>query len=79
MVVRMRDRTVTSDEGNKPPRIVRRSGGSVMTWRWARIVPLSARGRDGLKIAEVTFTSADRVRDVSHNINTGGLASPRPK
>lgn len=30
-------------------------------------------------IAEVTFTSAGRVRDVLHNLNTEGLDSLRPK
>ena len=32
-----------------------------------------------LKIAEVTFTSADRVRDVIHNFNADGFDSLAPK
>nr|WP_234378900.1 hypothetical protein [Streptomyces sp. FXJ1.172]WEP00476.1 hypothetical protein A6P39_041255 [Streptomyces sp. FXJ1.172] len=31
------------------------------------------------KIAEVSFTSADRVRDVIHNFNTDGFDSLYPK
>ncbi|WP_246101222.1 hypothetical protein [Streptomyces cyaneus] len=30
------------------------------------------------KISEVTFTSADRVRDVIHNFNAGGFDSLSP-
>lgn len=37
----------------------------MVTWRRAQVVLLSAQGRPVAKIAEVTFTSADRaVRDV---------------
>ncbi|MFJ9457362.1 transposase [Kitasatospora sp. NPDC101447] len=35
--------------------------------------------RDVAKIAEVTFTSPDRVRDVIHNVNADGFASLYPK
>jgi hypothetical protein len=31
------------------------------------------------KIAEVTFTSPDRIRDVIHNFNTDGFASIYPR
>ncbi|WTP28497.1 helix-turn-helix domain-containing protein [Streptomyces sp. NBC_00203] len=41
-----------------------------MTWRRAQMVLLSAQGMPVAKIAEVTFTSADRVRDVIHNFKT---------
>lgn len=37
------------------------------------MVLLSAQGMPVAKIAEVTFTSDDRVRDVLHNVNTDGL------
>jgi transposase len=40
---------------------------------------LSAQGMTVAKIAEVTFTSADRVRDVIHNFNADGFAAPYPK
>jgi len=43
------------------------------------MVLLSAQGMDAVRIAEVTFTSADRVRDVLHNFNTDGFDSLRPK
>ncbi len=36
-------------------------------------------GMDAPQIAEVTFTSADRVRDVIHNFNADGFDSLRPK
>ena len=42
-------------------RIVRRSSGSVVTWRRAQMVLLSVQGVD-VSGAKVTFTSPDRVR-----------------
>jgi transposase len=43
------------------------------------MVLLSAQGMDVTKIAEVTFTSGDRVRDVLHNFNRDGFDSLTPK
>src|SRR5262245_46947040 len=43
------------------------------------MVLLSAQGMDVAQIAKVTFTSADRVRDVIHNFNADGFDSLRPK
>nr|WP_244888280.1 helix-turn-helix domain-containing protein [Streptomyces scopuliridis] len=43
------------------------------------MVLLSAQGLPVAKIAEVSFTSDDRVRDVSHNFNTDGFDSLYPK
>ncbi|MEB3370075.1 helix-turn-helix domain-containing protein [Saccharopolyspora mangrovi] len=40
---------------------------------------LSAQGMPVAKIAEVTFTSADRVRDVIHNFNADGFDALYPK
>ncbi|MDX3344437.1 hypothetical protein PV368_03180 [Streptomyces sp. ME02-6979A] len=40
---------------------------------------LSAQGIPVAKIAEVSFTSADRVRDVIHNFDTDGFDSLCPK
>lgn len=40
---------------------------------------LSAQGMDVNKIATVTFTSPDRVRDVIHNFNTNGFDSLYPR
>ncbi len=43
------------------------------------MVLLSAQGMPVAKIADVTFTSADRVRDVIHNFNADGFDSLYPK
>lgn len=79
MAERVRVREIDNDEGNRLLRMVRRSSGSVVTWRRAQMVLLSAQGMDVAAIAEVTFTSPDRVRDVLHNFNTDGFDSLRPK
>ena len=79
MVHRVQVRSISNDEGNRLLRIVRRSSGSVVTWRRAQMVLLSAQGMDVSAIAGVTFTSADRVCDVLHNFNTDGFDSLRPK
>jgi transposase len=79
MVHRVQVRSISNDEGNRLLRIVRRSSGSVVTWRRAQMVLLSAQGMEVAKIAEVTFTSPDRVRDVLHNFNADGFDSLRPK
>jgi transposase len=79
MVHRVQVRPIGNDEGNRLLRIVRRSSGSVVTWRRAQMVLLSAQGRDVPMIATVTFTSPDRVRDVIHNFNAHGFDSLRPR
>jgi transposase len=58
---------------------VRRSSGSVVTWRRAQMVLLSAQAMDIAMIAQVTFTSEDRVRDVLHNFNLDGFDSLYPR
>lgn len=60
----MRVREIDDDEGQRLLRIIRRGTGSVVTWRRAQMVLLSAQGMPVDKIATVTFTSPDRVRDV---------------
>jgi transposase len=72
-------RPITDDEGNRLLRIVRRSSGSVVTWRRAQMVLLSAQAMDVAQIAQVTFTSPDRVRDVLHNFNLDGFDSLYPR
>jgi transposase len=72
-------REVTADEGNKLLRIVRRSSGSVVTWRRAQMVLLSVQGMDVAQIAKVTFTSPDRVREVINNFNADGFDSLYPR
>jgi len=79
MVQRVQVRVIGNDEGNRLLRIVRRSSASVVTWRRAQMVLLSAQGMPVAKIAEVTFTSPDRVRDVLHNFNADGFDSLKPK
>lgn len=76
---RLRVRELSNDEGNRLLRIVRRSSGSVVTWRRAQMVLLSAQGMDVEQIAKVAFTSADRVRDVINNFNEDGFDSLYPK
>jgi transposase len=72
-------REVTAEEGNKLLRIVRRSSGSVVTWRRAQMVLLSVQGMDVAGIAKVTFTSPDRVREVINNFNRDGFDSLYPR
>ncbi|MFC9841732.1 IS630 family transposase [Rhodococcus sp. NPDC127530] len=79
MAERVRVREIDDDEGKRLLRIVRRGTGSVVTWRRAQMILLSAQGMPVAKIAEVSFTSADRVRDVIHNFNTDGFDSLYPK
>jgi transposase len=50
-----------------------------VTWRRAQVVLLSAQGMGVAMIAQVAFTSPDRVRDVIHNFNADGFDSLRPK
>jgi transposase len=75
----IRVREITNEEGNRLLRIVRRSSGSVVTWRRAQMVLLSAQGMDVAHIAKVAFTSPDRVRAVLHNFNDDGFDSLVPK
>ena len=75
----IRVREITNEEGNRLLRIVRRSSGSVVTWRRAQMVLLSAQGMDVAQIANVAFTSPDRVRAVIHNFNDDGFDSLVPK
>ena len=76
---RVRVRDITDDEGNRLLRIVRRSSGSVVTWRRAQMVLLSGQGMDVGQIAQVTFTSPDRVRDVLDNFNLDGFDALYPR
>jgi transposase len=75
----IRVREITNEEGNRLLKIVRRSSGSVVTWRRAQMVLLSAQGLDVAQIAKVAFTSPDRVRAVIHNFNDDGFDSLVPK
>jgi transposase len=79
MADRVGVRPISNDEGARLLRIVRRSSGSVVTWRRAQMVLLSAQGMAVAKIAEVIFTSPDRVRDVLHNFNADGFNCLYPR
>src|SRR5437763_11582119 len=79
MVQHVQVRAIGNDEGNRLLRMVRRSSGSVVTWRRAQMVLLSAQGMDPMQIARVAFTSPDRVRDVIHNFNADGFESLYPR
>jgi transposase len=72
-------REISNEEGQRLLRIVRRSSGSVVTWRRAQMVLLSAQGMDVAQIAKAAFTSEDRVREVLHNFNDDGFDSLYPK
>jgi transposase len=76
---RLRVREIDDDEGRRLVRIIRRGSGSVVTWRRAQMVLLSAQGMDVAGIAKVAFTSEDRVRDVIRNFNADGFGSLYPK
>jgi transposase len=75
----IRVREITNDEGRRLLQIVRRSSGSVVRWRRVQMVLLSAQGMDVAQIAQVSFTSSDRVREVLHNFNDDGFDSLAPK
>ena len=79
MTERLRVREIGDDEGRRLVRIVRRGSGSVVTWRRAQMVLLSAQGMDVAAIAKVAFTSEDRVRDVIGNFNADGFNSLYPR
>ena len=79
MAERARVREIDDDEGRRLVRIVRRDSGSVVTWRRAQMVLLSAQGMDVAAIAKVAFTSEDRVRDVIRNFNADGFGSLYPR
>ena len=76
---RLRVREIDDDEGRRLVRIIRRGSGSVVTWRRAQMVLLSAQGMAVPAIAKVAFTSEDRVRDVIRNFNADGFSSLYPK
>ena len=79
MAERVVVRDLTNDEGRKLLSIVRRGSGSVVRWRRAQIVLWSAQRLDVPAIAQIAFTSEDRVREVIHNFNADGFDSLAPK
>ena len=79
MAERVRVRDISNEEGNRLLRIVRRSSGSVVTWRRAQMVLLSAQGMDVAGVARLAFTSEDHLRDVIHDFNADGFDSLYPR
>jgi hypothetical protein len=75
----LRVRDLSNEEGNKLLKIVRRSSGSVVTWRRAQMVLLSAQHMDVAAIAKVAFTSPDRVREVINNFNDDSFEPLYPR
>lgn len=59
MAARVTLREITNAEGNRLLRIVRRTSGSVVTWRRAQIVLLAAQGMTSARISEVVFSDPD--------------------
>jgi transposase len=79
MAARVVLREITNEEGNRLLRIVRRGSGSVVTWRRAQIVLLSAQGMTPTEISRVVFTDPDTVREVIHNFNRDGFDALYPR
>ena len=79
MAERVQVRSISNEEGNRLLRILRRWTGSVVTWRRAQVVLLSAQAMDVPQIARVAFTSEDRVRDVIYNFNADGFELLYPR
>lgn len=79
MAERVFVRDLEPAEGNKLLSIIRRGSGSVVRWRRAQIVLWSAQRMSVAAIAEIAFTSPDRVREVIHNFNADGFDSLAPK
>jgi transposase len=79
MAERVVVRDLAPQEGQKLLSIIRRGSGSVVRWRRAQIVLWSAQRMSVAQIAEIAFTSQDRVREVIHNFNADGFDSLVPK
>jgi transposase len=79
MAARVELREISNDEGNRLLRMIRRSSGSVVTWRRAQIVLLAAQRMPPPRIAEVVFSDPDTVRDVIHNFNRDGFEALYPR
>jgi transposase len=79
MAARVELREITNEEGNRLLRIVRRGSGSVVTWRRAQIVLLSAQRMSPTRVSEVVFTDPDTVREVIHNFNRDGFDALYPR
>lgn len=79
MAARVELREISNEEGNRLLGMIRRSSGSVVTWRRAQIVLLAAQRMPAPRISAVVFTDPDTVRDVIHNFNRDGFEALYPR
>jgi transposase len=79
MAARVELREISNEEGNRLLRMIRRTSGSIVTWRRAQIVLLAAQRMPTSRIAEVVFSDPDTVREVIHNFNRDGFDALYPR
>jgi hypothetical protein len=79
MAVRVELREISNEEGNLLLRMIRRTNGSIVTWRRAQIVLLAAQPIPPTKIAQVVFSDPDTVRQVIHSFNRDGFDALYPR
>jgi len=79
MAARVELREISNEEGYRLLRMIRRSSGSIVTWRRAQIVLLAAQRMPATRIAEVVFSDPDTVREVIHNFNRDGFDALYPR
>lgn len=74
-------RPLSIEEERELARLVRRGRRktSSVTWRRALIVWRSAQGTTATEIARACGSTPDRVREVNHRFNRGGMASLAPR
>jgi hypothetical protein len=77
MAIRVQVREIDDAEGQRLLRIIRRSTGSVVTWR--RDGTAVRAGHAGGVNHRDDRHQRDRVRDVIHNLNADGFDSLSPK
>jgi transposase len=72
-------REITEEDGRRLLRIVLRGGGSVVAWRRAQIVSLSAQRMPAAQIGEAVAADSATVRDVIASFNRDGFDSLDPR
>src|SRR5213593_3272501 len=79
MAARVELREISNEEGNRLLGMIRRTSGSIVTWRRAQIVLLAAQRMPPARIAEVVFSDPDTVREVIRNFNRDGFDALYPR
>ena len=74
MTERLRVREIDDDEGQRLVRVIRRGSGSVVTWRRAQMVLLSAQGMDVPAIAKVQLPVPEVQGRPSAEVHAGPAA-----